>query len=411
MSKVVKQAKHTVNGVLVKNPHDDKCYIGWLSAADIIKLANDGILSNDDNIRNFEGSKNSCNKKIKETAETQPEEFHRHNNGIYLGAEGVEIRNDGKITLHGNKIQLENGMQTTSTLRQIIAAASGGPAEKIILPAKVVVAENEAQRQTYCVSANTQTNNKLQNFTSHDPQMRALAEKTLTKYNIWLVTKGGDDQEYAGKMMIKADNFAKIHGAFSFERRIGAAQQSSTEFVYGRDQDKIKKRAKQSYYHEWNGKWTPEDVKAAYVLNMHAKRLGYDSAKNKLKDHLSRTKYLYYGTFGYMLDTFMTMDQTTERHKFAALVVESPAMEQLANFCDTVVEKYYNSYAEREPYCGGNKAKLVDLLKLPKFGQPGYQNEVCPELYKVWRNAAAEIKNNTILCKELTKCLNSVLVS
>jgi hypothetical protein len=174
------------------------------------------------NIRNYIGD-NKTNKRIRETASSDPEHFFFYNNGVSAIASKINADlTTGKLSCE--QFSIINGAQTIRSLTKANNLASGKVANAYVLfRISEVSLGGKADEQAFLTNItrfnNTQNAIKLSDFLSNDPIQTALARKFETisfqgkKY--WYKNKRSGEQRKS-TIPIGLEEFGKSIHAFSF---------------------------------------------------------------------------------------------------------------------------------------------------------------------------------------------------
>ena len=168
--------KHTI---LPKINNVTESYLGILPAHEFIKLISDeeGELIKTifyDNVRDFQGF-NKVNSEIKSTIEKneQKDKFLLLNNGITIVAKNV---NKVGTAFRINDFQIVNGCQTSHVLHYLKAKID----DKVYLPVKLIVTDNEDVTNDVIRATNSQTEVKNEAFEILKPFHKRLEEYYLS---------------------------------------------------------------------------------------------------------------------------------------------------------------------------------------------------------------------------------------
>jgi len=161
----------------------EQAYIGTLEFEQFLKIITDDenkILSSIfyDNVRAFQGENNPVNKKIKETLRLKNfDKFTILNNGITIVAKSLAVAGN-KFSL--NDYSIVNGCQTSHVLYESRKIEG---INKVSIPVRLIVADNEEIRNEVIRATNNQTSVKPE-------ELEALSDfqKSLELY--YLTTKG-----------------------------------------------------------------------------------------------------------------------------------------------------------------------------------------------------------------------------
>ena len=116
--------------------------------------------------------KNTINKEMAETLESDPENFYLYNNGLTATCYSVgETRKGEEITLTLDDFQLVNGCQTTVTVHSVYQRTQGEATKDVLIPIRIIVASEATGMPDDLVSdlakrTNRQTGMKPQDFRS-----------------------------------------------------------------------------------------------------------------------------------------------------------------------------------------------------------------------------------------------------
>ena len=168
--------KHTI---LPKITNVTESYLGILPANEFIKLISDeeGELIKTifyDNVRDFQGF-NKVNSEIKSTIEksNQKDKFLLLNNGITIVAKSI---NKVGTTFKINDFQIVNGCQTSHVLHYLKEKVDN----KVCLPVKLIVTDNEDVTNDVIRATNSQTEVKNEAFEILKPFHKRLEEYYLS---------------------------------------------------------------------------------------------------------------------------------------------------------------------------------------------------------------------------------------
>ncbi len=168
------------------------------------------------NIREFLGEKGPINKDMKNTAETEPENFFYYNNGISAVCTKLELKNN---LIKAHKFQIINGAQTVGALRHInssdveflIRVTETNSVETDSGINEKIIRFNNSQNQI--TDADFRSNDDIQLFL--EQKFKAAIYTNLGKINYLRKrrqkTKGRNVQN------LKMEDLAKIRYAFLYE--------------------------------------------------------------------------------------------------------------------------------------------------------------------------------------------------
>lgn len=356
------------------------------------------------NVRRFLGKQRKVNKAIKETLESEPENFGLYNNGVTIVVENFEKASRGFELFEPYVV---NGCQTTKTLWNVLKSKleSGGTGSNLALKewrekldkgvviVKIVKVGFEGQELLTRITRYTNSQNAVseKDFIALTSDFRTWRKQIADKYDLFLeIQRGGwDSQKALQKQTFTNHQFKQWANAFDLFKVYGAGWLGEAGLAFGTNQPFLPNGSifkKIMNNQEDTASFGVDDLYAAYLLQKSANEK-YQFGREGIQSRRV-TRFLFYMVVIELLKAMMIdaqIETTSAQITKAFLKLFNPNNESACNAIFETAIQLIDEYMTpgkpesvyNEPECL-NKSK--DVKGYMRWEQLGKSKDSSPKL-------------------------------